>query len=259
MLDVHDNEGITDIGGLSGMTVLQELDVSGCSVADTANNKALGALTGCFALKKLDVSSNAGVTDLGALVGLTLTHLNLSGTGITSIDTLAASKDAQGNDITNQIKGSLAELDISGTKVTRIEGIVTVAGSQVTNLLPSLKKLTAKNLALDSTGTLAEIARATGFTASDYVWDFTGSTFDNMPDWQIAEINTAFADSDGSINTNLKGFPLNHEHTYGTTWEKDETYHWQVCTADGCSMTNGKAEHTFDSGVVTEISLSPRQ
>lgn len=39
-------------------------------------------------------------------------------------------------------------------------------------------------------------------------------------------------------------------HNYSSDWSKDETYHWQTCLE--CEETSNKAEHDWDSGVVTK-------
>ena len=40
-----------------------------------------------------------------------------------------------------------------------------------------------------------------------------------------------------------------HTHNYSTEWAKDGSYHWQACS--GCEETRNKAEHDWNSGVVT--------
>lgn len=40
-----------------------------------------------------------------------------------------------------------------------------------------------------------------------------------------------------------------HTHNYSNEWSKDGLYHWQVCS--GCEETRNKAEHDWNSGVVT--------
>jgi len=45
-----------------------------------------------------------------------------------------------------------------------------------------------------------------------------------------------------------------HTHTYGSTWEKDETNHWHKCT--GCNETSEKAAHTFNTEVTKVASCS---
>ena len=41
----------------------------------------------------------------------------------------------------------------------------------------------------------------------------------------------------------------NHTHNYSNEWSKDGSYHWQACS--GCEETRNKAEHDWNSGVVT--------
>lgn len=38
-----------------------------------------------------------------------------------------------------------------------------------------------------------------------------------------------------------------HEHTFGDEWKHDEEFHWHECD---CGELEGKASHTFDSGVI---------
>ena len=45
-----------------------------------------------------------------------------------------------------------------------------------------------------------------------------------------------------------------HTHTYGSTWEKDETNHWHKCTE--CNETSEKAAHTFNTEVTKVASCS---
>ena len=40
-----------------------------------------------------------------------------------------------------------------------------------------------------------------------------------------------------------------HTHNYSTEWAKDGAYHWQACS--GCEETRNKAEHDWNSGIVT--------
>lgn len=40
-----------------------------------------------------------------------------------------------------------------------------------------------------------------------------------------------------------------HVHNYSTEWAKDGSYHWQACS--GCEEVRNKAEHDWNSGVVT--------
>lgn len=40
-----------------------------------------------------------------------------------------------------------------------------------------------------------------------------------------------------------------HTHNYSNEWSKDGTYHWQACS--GCEETRNKAEHDWNSGIVT--------
>ena len=41
-------------------------------------------------------------------------------------------------------------------------------------------------------------------------------------------------------------------HNYGTSWEKDETHHWHICTDEGCNEIKDKAEHSGGEATTTE-------
>ena len=43
-----------------------------------------------------------------------------------------------------------------------------------------------------------------------------------------------------------------HEHSFGTSWEKDATHHWHECEGENCSEISGKAEHTGGEATETE-------
>ena len=43
-----------------------------------------------------------------------------------------------------------------------------------------------------------------------------------------------------------------HEHSYGSSWEKDGTHHWHECEGEDCSEISGKAEHTGGTATETE-------
>lgn len=43
----------------------------------------------------------------------------------------------------------------------------------------------------------------------------------------------------------------NHEHSYYSQWEHDETHHWHTCAGENCTEVSDKAEHTWDEGIVT--------
>ena len=44
-----------------------------------------------------------------------------------------------------------------------------------------------------------------------------------------------------------------HEHAYATDWSKDDTHHWHACTKKNCTESTDKAEHEWDTGVVTTL------
>ena len=42
-----------------------------------------------------------------------------------------------------------------------------------------------------------------------------------------------------------------HQHTFAEGWQSDTTHHWHEATCEHSEETEGKAEHTWDSGTVT--------
>lgn len=50
---------------------------------------------------------------------------------------------------------------------------------------------------------------------------------------------------------NCKVQVTEHEHTYSSEWESDETYHWHKATCEHTSEITGKAVHEWDEGVTT--------
>ena len=44
--------------------------------------------------------------------------------------------------------------------------------------------------------------------------------------------------------------PIEHTHSWSSTWTSDPDYHWHKC--DGCSEIKDKAAHTWDAGQVTK-------
>ena len=148
-------------GALAPFTGLTELNLSGTGISE------FGGLAGLTELTSLDLSENEGVTDdvFGALAEMSkLTDLNLSGTGITDIGGLA------GTDAAN----TLTSLDISDTGVTKLESVWNSEESQ--SNFPALKELTAQNLELTSISGLVEIATAEDFDTTGVTWDLGGST-----------------------------------------------------------------------------------
>lgn len=119
----------------SGIT---ELDLSNLGIGN-ADLAELAIFTG---VADLNLSGNAGVTDLSALEGFS----------------------------------QLEALDISGTGVTTLDGLVPENGST----FPGYIALTAQNLSLTSLSALAKIFDADGFSEDAIeTWDFNGST---LPD-----------------------------------------------------------------------------
>ena len=114
-------------------------------------------------VKALDLSDqgidNEDLTELYLFTGVT--DLNLSGnTGITD---LTALKDLN----------ALTTLDISGTGVTELDSLVTESKPS----FPGCQNLTAQKLSLNSISALAQLVDADVFVVNNVTkWDFTGST-----------------------------------------------------------------------------------
>lgn len=149
-------------GALTDFTGLTSLNLSGTGISDT------GGLTGLTKLEKLDLSDNEGInnTHFGALANMrALKELNLSGTSVTDIGGLTGA-DGSG------VADTLTTLDISDTDVTKLESIWNGTDSA----FPQLKNLIAQNLTLDSISGLVEIVSKDEFSADGIVWNLGGGT-----------------------------------------------------------------------------------
>ena len=218
--------GITEIGGLApdedkgltGMTKLETLDLSNNpGMKDTDDTKVLGALKDLTKLKELDLSGCTGISDLGGLSTLTsLEELNLSNnTGIKdaanakvlgALENLTQLKKLDLNGCTGiydlggiKKANSLESLDISNTGMKDFNFMwnETEPGSP---RYGSLKNLQAKNLKdLTSIDGLANVAKASGFSAAGVTWNLSGSKIENA-DEDIKAIKDAFAKTGGSFS-----------------------------------------------------------
>lgn len=52
-----------------------------------------------------------------------------------------------------------------------------------------------------------------------------------------------------------------HQHQWSAAWNKDESYHWHDCSAEGCHITDnsqkdGYAKHDWDGGTVTKAATA---
>ena len=120
---------------------IEELDLSNQDLGDADLTK-LGFFSG---VTELNLSGNKGVTDLTALKGLT----------------------------------TLETLDISGTGVTKLDSLVTEGQAS----FPGCKNLMANHLTLNSISILEKVTKAQGFnTEAIEKWDFTGSTLTDTED-----------------------------------------------------------------------------
>ena len=199
----------TDVGVLVPFTGLKTLDISNTGVKD------IGGLNGMTSLENLDVSANSGVVDLGALANKPIKDLNLSGTGIDSGDLGALTtlplvsldlSDTQISSIgaltTNgsnpTCASTLEELNISNTQVAQLQEVWNSTESAAS--LPSLKTLTAQGLELTSISGLVEITKAKGFDAEGITWNLSGSTLKDETEGantHIQQIVEAFGDNVG--------------------------------------------------------------
>jgi internalin A len=96
-LSLGSNFSISDVGALSGLTSLTELDLTSNSITD------LGALSGLTSLTTLGLDGNS-ISDIGALSGLTsLTILLLASNSITDIGVLSGLTSLTILDLTNNL------------------------------------------------------------------------------------------------------------------------------------------------------------
>src|SRR5699024_7458656 len=136
VLDIS-NTGVTNIGGLNGMTSMEGLNVS-----TNSGIEDLGALAN-KPIKDLNLSGTGiDSNDFGALVTLPLVSLDLSDTNITSIGPLTT------NGSNPPCANTLEVLNISNTQVTQLQEVWN--SNQSAASLPNLKTLTAQGLNLTS-------------------------------------------------------------------------------------------------------------
>ena len=73
----------------------------------------------------------------------------------------------------------------------------------------------------------------------------------NIEYWKCKCGSKKFSDAAGttevnSVTTEKLG------HAWSSAWSKDAGYHWKVCTRSGCTATDNKIAHKWDSGAVTK-------
>ena len=81
-------------------------------------------------------------------------------------------------------------------------------------------------------------------------------------DWNSGVIITAPTETSEGVKeyacntcgkTKVDSIPmLNHEHTFELKWTSDDTYHWHAATCGHETEKSGKAEHTWDNGIITK-------
>lgn len=143
-------------------------------------------------IEKLDLSNqDLSSADLEKLdFFISLTDLNLSGTGLTDLSALSSlaatlkTLNLSGNTGVSDLSAlksmtALETLDISNTGVTAPDSLITEDSQD----FPGSGTLTAKNLTLASISALAELVSAEGFNTDAVTkWDFTGSTLPDTED-----------------------------------------------------------------------------
>ena len=223
-LDLRDT-GITNVGPLAGLTNLKEVDISDNPIDD------LGALDKLPSLTKLEASNtNLDSNDFGALVNKNLTHLDLSGTDITSIGPITTNGDNP------TCANSLTYLDVSNTGLTQLQEVWN--SSKASASLPALKNLKAQGLSLTSISGLVEIVNAKGFSADGITWDLSGSTLTNSGDNQAhlsaiaAKLPSGFT-APGVQNT--------------SSYSLAKAEQWKNTITEQMGSDNGKAALTWQS------------
>lgn len=174
------------LGGVDFKSDVTELDLSGRGVTD------ISALADCTALKSLDLSDNAELSDISALVNMPeLARLDLGSTKVSSLSPIMALTKLQYLDLSKSAVTNLAAL--SGlTELTELK----LDGCAVTNLsvLSGLMKLTGLSLrdtAIKDTD-LASLEGLTALRTLDLTgcFDITGAAVDalkeKLPSCQVS-------------------------------------------------------------------------
>lgn len=241
--------GFTDVGVLTPFTGLKVLDISNTGVTN------IGGLNGMTSLESLNVSTNSGIEDLGALANKPIKDLNLSGTGIDSNDFGAlvtlplVSLDLSDTNITSigplttngsnpPCANTLEVLNISNTQVTQLQEVWN--SNQSAASLPNLKTLTAQGLNLTSISGLVEIANATGFDPAGISWDISGSTLTDITNGtsHVQQIMTKFGNSGSFVApTQENGMPASVYSAQS----------WMNKLKTDLALDGGKAKLTWDT------------
>ena len=147
--------GISELGGLVGLTSLEKLDISNNRLTTETNDDRLGALANLTSLNELNLSNNKGITALSAIAGLSeLTTLDISSTSITDF-----------NVFWNESAARFANLTY--LKATNIQGLESIAG-------------------------LVQIVNQEGFNANGVIWNLNGSVLKADKDGHIKMITDKF-------------------------------------------------------------------
>lgn len=146
--------GITELGGLTEMSDLEILDLSGNQIQTTPENDQLGAIAGLTSLRELNLAET-DITAISAIAGLiNLESLNVSGTNISDFNVFWNGTGAR--------FGNLTEL-----QATDIDSLESIAG-------------------------LVEIVNSAGFSSEGITWNLGGSTLLSDNDGHVQMIANKF-------------------------------------------------------------------
>ena len=221
--------GISELGGLVGLTNLEKLDISNNRLTTATNDDRLGALANLTSLNELNLSNNKGITALSAIAGLSeLTTLDISSTSITDF-----------NVFWNESAARFANLTY--LKATNIQGLESIAG-------------------------LVEIVKEKDFSSDGKTWNLSGSTLKEDKDNHIKAISDKFTDGSfiaptisttsednvkdlGEISLKPNG---SGEHTITfTPFEEAENYEFVLLNNYGYELLTMYSEGTEDIDKVT--------
>ena len=168
--------GISELGGLVGLTSLEKLDISNNRLTTATNDDRLGALANLTSLNELNLSNNKGITALSAIAGLSnLTTLDISSTSITDFNVFWIDKD--------QDSGEARFNKLKTLQATNIQGLKSIAG-------------------------LVQIVNQEGFKADGIIWNLNGSVLKADKDGHIKMITDKFTSGSftaPTVSTNNEG------------------------------------------------------
>lgn len=173
---------------------------------------------------------------------------NASADNVTLDGEKSAVETKNGAKIDNVImseNASGATVDVgSGTTVGNVENHAedaTVTGSGTVKKVESDKDITVKTKDTDVKNIGDEKITVTDKSGKDTTVGTTGSG-------SSTTVNKGTTSSGGGGGGGSSS--SSHSHSYATAWNYDDTYHWHAATC-GHGVVSGKAEHTWNDGVVT--------